>query len=95
MIEKIIRSTRLKKQDILRFWRDIEILDLTDLNERCHFYEFRQSFYYCFIEKFDMSDKSLAVVNQNDPFWDVHISKLSLIPFFFVLKTKRRKHRNS
>lgn len=52
--------------------------------------------YYCFVEKFDMNDKSFAVINQNDPFWNIDISKLSLSSFSSLLKgkMKRRKARN-
>lgn len=34
--------------------------------------------YYCFIEEFDLEDRSLVIVNENDPPWDIDISKLSL-----------------
>lgn len=42
--------------------------------------------YYCFVEKFDLSDRNLMVVNQNDPQWDIHISKLSLHTANYVLR---------
>lgn len=34
--------------------------------------------YYCFVEEFDLSDKTLAIVNQSEPLWDFGLSKLSL-----------------
>ncbi len=45
--------------------------------------------YYCFVENYDLNDKSLSVANQNDPFWEMDISKLSLIPLSSVLKRKK------
>lgn len=44
--------------------------------------------YYCFVEKFDLSDRNLMVVNESDPLWDIDISKLSLHPANYVLKEK-------
>lgn len=34
--------------------------------------------YYCFIEEFDLKDRSLVIVNENDPQWDIDISTLTL-----------------
>nr|WP_314491628.1 NUMOD4 domain-containing protein [uncultured Chryseobacterium sp.] len=34
--------------------------------------------YYCFVENFDLKDRSLQVVNQNESLWDINLSKLSL-----------------
>lgn len=47
--------------------------------------------YCCFVEKFDLSDRNLMVVNESDPQWDIDISKLSLHPANYVLKEKYRK----
>lgn len=44
--------------------------------------------YCCFVEKFDLSDRNLMVVNESDPLWDIDISKLSLHPANYVLKEK-------
>lgn len=44
--------------------------------------------YCCFIEKFDLSDRNLMVVNESDPLWDINMSKLSLHPANYVLKEK-------
>ncbi|MCW3167866.1 NUMOD4 domain-containing protein [Chryseobacterium sp. 09-1422] len=44
--------------------------------------------YCCFVEKFDLSDRNLMVVNESDPLWDIDISKLSLHPANYVLKKK-------
>lgn len=46
--------------------------------------------YYCFVEKFDLSDRNLMVVNQNDPQWDIHISKLSLHTANYVLRGSKK-----
>lgn len=46
--------------------------------------------YYCFVEKFDLSNRNLMVVNESDPLWNVDISKLSLHPANYVLKEKYR-----
>jgi len=34
--------------------------------------------YYCFVEEFDLNNKSLWVINKNQPLWDIDLSKLSL-----------------
>jgi hypothetical protein len=49
--------------------------------------------YYCFVEKFDLSDKKLVVVNQNDPSWDLDISLLILCPSssVFIKKTIKKE----
>ncbi|WP_435522968.1 hypothetical protein [Chryseobacterium indoltheticum] len=44
--------------------------------------------YCCFVEKFDLSDRNLMVVNESDSLWDIDISKLSLHPANYVLKEK-------
>lgn len=44
--------------------------------------------YYCFVQEFDLKDKSLLIVNQNETPWDIDISKLSLQNVYTVLRTK-------
>ncbi|THV57541.1 NUMOD4 domain-containing protein [Chryseobacterium candidae] len=34
--------------------------------------------YYCFVQEFDLNNKALVVVNENEPIWDMQLSKLSL-----------------
>ncbi|ASW75976.1 hypothetical protein CJF12_18010 [Chryseobacterium piperi] len=46
--------------------------------------------YCCFVEKFDLSDRNLMVVNESNPQWDIDISKLSLYTANYVLKGKYR-----
>ncbi len=46
--------------------------------------------YYSFVEKYDLNDNTLAVVNYNNPLWDIDISKLSLCCIYDVLKGKSR-----
>lgn len=48
-----------------------------------------QMLYYCFVEEFDMKDRTLVVVNQSDPLWDIDISKLSLNPIHSFFKRKK------
>ncbi|WP_312171453.1 NUMOD4 domain-containing protein [Chryseobacterium sp.] len=48
-----------------------------------------QMLYYCFIEEFDMKNKSLVVVNKSEPLWNIDISKLSLRPIHSFFKTKQ------
>jgi len=45
--------------------------------------------YYCFIEKFDLNDRKLVVVNQNEPSWDLDISQLKLCPSSSVFINKK------
>lgn len=51
--------------------------------------------YYCFVEEFDLNDKTLVVVNQNDPFWNMDISKLSLRSVYSMLKEKKQEENQS
>ncbi|AZA84958.1 hypothetical protein C1637_22015 [Chryseobacterium lactis] len=55
--------------------------------------------YYCFIEKFDLKNRNLVIVNGNDSQWDIDILKLSLQSINDILternKTKIRKILNS
>lgn len=46
--------------------------------------------YFCFVEKFDLSDRNLMIVNQSNPLWNIDLSKLSLHPANYVLKKKYR-----
>ena len=46
--------------------------------------------YYCFIEKFDLKDRNLVIINENDPQWDLDISKLTLQSVTNIL-TERNK----
>jgi len=46
--------------------------------------------YYCFIEKFDLKDKTLVIMNANNPQWDIDISKLTLQSVTDIL-TERNK----
>ncbi|MDN5479748.1 MAG: hypothetical protein L0G39_22715 [Chryseobacterium sp.] len=34
--------------------------------------------YCCFVEEFDLNNRTLRVVNENQPLWDIDLSKLSL-----------------
>lgn len=51
--------------------------------------------YYCFVEEFDLNDKTLVVVNQSDPFWNMDISKLSLRSVYSMLKEKKQEENQS
>ncbi|MET3539209.1 NUMOD4 domain-containing protein [Chryseobacterium limigenitum] len=44
--------------------------------------------YYCFVKEFDLSDRTIGVVNQSEPLWDIDITKLSLHSVYFFLKGK-------
>lgn len=46
--------------------------------------------YYCFVEKFDLKNKRLAVVNESNPQWNIDLSKLSLRPVSYVLRERNR-----
>ncbi|WP_223609325.1 NUMOD4 domain-containing protein [Chryseobacterium sp. OSA05B] len=49
--------------------------------------------YYCFVEKFDMNDKTLVIDNQNEMLWDINLSKLSLCSFSSLVNRKK-EHKN-
>lgn len=48
--------------------------------------------YYCFIEKFDLKDRSLVIVNKNDLQWDLDISKLTLESVTEVLTERNKQY---
>lgn len=45
-----------------------------------------RSLYFCFVESFDLSDRTLRVINANKKLWDIDLSKLSLQPMIESLK---------
>lgn len=44
--------------------------------------------FYCFVREFDIFGKTFFVINNNDPFWNLDHSKLSLHSIHSVLKGK-------
>ena len=48
--------------------------------------------YYCFIEKFDLKDRNLVIVNKNDPQWDLDISKLTLQSVADILTERNKRY---
>ncbi|ASK32352.1 hypothetical protein CEY12_20690 [Chryseobacterium sp. T16E-39] len=44
--------------------------------------------YYSWVEEFDMNDKTPIVINNNEPLWNLDISKLRLRPRISLLKEK-------
>ncbi|MDD2986148.1 NUMOD4 domain-containing protein [Flavobacterium sp.] len=44
--------------------------------------------YYCFVKEFDIKNRKNVVINRNEPFWDIDITKLSLRPVNSALKKK-------
>ena len=42
--------------------------------------------YYCFVQEFDLKDKTLVVVNNNNPQWNIDMSKLSLCSLYSVIR---------
>jgi hypothetical protein len=51
--------------------------------------------YYCFIEEFDLNNRTLRVVNENEPLWNIDLSKLSLRPMADAFNKKNIKNKNS
>lgn len=51
--------------------------------------------YYSFVEEFDIKGKMWVVLNDNQPLWDVSISKLSLHSIHSVLKKYARNQSES
>ncbi|MDQ0065173.1 NUMOD4 domain-containing protein [Chryseobacterium lathyri] len=48
--------------------------------------------YFCFIEKFDLKDRNLVIVNKNDPQWDLDISKLNLQSVTNILTERNKQY---
>jgi hypothetical protein len=46
--------------------------------------------YYCFVEKFNLENRTLLVINKNKPLWNIDLSKLSLSTIGLVLHQKKR-----
>lgn len=44
--------------------------------------------YYCFVKKFDMNDRSLVVINKNEPSWNLDTSNLELRSAAYHLNKK-------
>ncbi|WP_241280108.1 NUMOD4 domain-containing protein [Chryseobacterium cucumeris] len=49
--------------------------------------------YHLFVKEFDIHDRTLVVVNKNNPLWDIDLSKLSLEPVYSLLKQKNSSNR--
>ena len=51
-----------------------------NLSHKCKRVQIRLNkyLYYCFVEKFDLKDRTKVVINQNTPFWNIDLAKLSL-----------------
>lgn len=47
--------------------------------------------YCCFVEEFDLNNRSLRVINENEPLWEVDMSKLSLRSMVDSFKNKNKK----
>ncbi|WP_330747616.1 NUMOD4 domain-containing protein [Chryseobacterium sp. CP-77] len=44
--------------------------------------------YHLFVKEFDIHDRSLVVMNKNEPFWNIDLSKLSLQPVYSLFIKK-------
>lgn len=84
------------------FWKEqiIRIMANVKTPDKCYFYivpnlngkltniAITRVLYYCFVEEFDLDDKTLAVINENDPLWMLDVSKLSLCKTHTFFKGK-------
>lgn len=64
--------------------------DAYDKKKKTHI-EIARLLYYCFIEKFDLTDKTVVVINENDPQWKVDLTNLVLRPVKDTLDEKKIK----
>lgn len=90
------------------FWKEqiMRIMAHVKTPEKCYFYiipnlngkiariTIPRIMYHCFVEEFDLNDKTLVVVNQNEPLWNMDLSKLSLRSVNSMLEEKRKKKSN-
>lgn len=98
---RIKRLSRWTVNKNKTFWKEKIValfLDLRPDNATYYFYtnvnyngkrvqiRINRLLYYCFIEQFDLRDKSLVVVNRNDPAWKLDLSKLELYSSASFLK---------
>jgi hypothetical protein len=49
--------------------------------------------YCCFVQEFDLNDRSLVINNLNEPKWDMDISKLSLHPIYSLTHSNKKRLR--
>lgn len=53
--------------------------------------EIARLMHYCFVEKFDLTDKTVVVINENDPQWKVDLTNLVLRPVKVAQDEKKNK----
>lgn len=65
-----------------------------NLSHRCKRVQIRLNkyLYYCFVEKFDLNDRSIVVINKNEPLWNIDISNLELCSPTYHLNKKKESH---
>ncbi|AZA52052.1 NUMOD4 domain-containing protein [Chryseobacterium sp. G0201] len=57
-------------------------------NEKKVYASVSRLLYYYFVKEFDINDKTLIIINENEPKWDIDISKLSLQKVYGELQKK-------
>ncbi len=84
------------------FWKEqiMRIMAEVKSPEKCYFYvipningkkstiTIPRIMYYCFVKEFNLNDRTLSVINQNKPLWDMDPSKLLLHSIHLGLKKK-------
>jgi hypothetical protein len=74
------RNKTFWKEHIISLFLDTNYYLYTNLSHKGKRTQIRLNkyLYYCFVKKFDLNDRSLVVINKNQPLWNIDISKLEL-----------------
>ncbi|MCF2221106.1 hypothetical protein H9Q08_17605 [Chryseobacterium sp. PS-8] len=88
------------KEQIMRIMADVKTPDkcyfyiVPNLNGKTARIAIPRVMYHCFVEEFDLNDKTMLVVNQNQPLWNIDLTKLLLRSMNLMLEEKRNKKSN-
>ena len=74
--ESILPQTVEFKSDTM--YSICAVLDDSNDKKKKFRIEIARWLYYCFVEKFDLNDKTLVIINENDPQWRLDLSKFVL-----------------
>ncbi|WP_123902682.1 NUMOD4 domain-containing protein [Chryseobacterium elymi] len=83
--EEQILSLKLKKTDSPYLYFNLRT------NEGRFKKRLPRMLYYCFFEEFDLNDRTLWIINENETLWDMDLSKLSLRSMADALNERKTK----
>ncbi|WP_294230683.1 NUMOD4 domain-containing protein [uncultured Chryseobacterium sp.] len=87
-IKRLDTWTENKNKTLFR--ENIISLFVDNFNSKCYLYanlshkckrvqiRLNKYLYYCFVKKFDLNDRSIVIINKNEPLWNIDIANLEL-----------------